>query len=562
MKTIAIFCPLVFWAAYFAHSQNVDLPGDPVSPQNHTSTVRGAAQMPCNAPGDGVTDATGAVQGCIDRGGTLRETNPYLNGATVLATGGVCIYLSPGKYLITRPLFYNSGSCITGTGDGTEFLFSPGSGQANFLEPNPEKSAWSHLHDTVRLSNFLVVARNRNAQDGFHFDNSERIFMENVNVIGFPRYNISITQSADTESGSYYNMLINVRSLDGGLANLYIDTPANSTQIIGGVYRDSPNAPFKKFNVITKAQATSMFGPSLEGNVKSAQVDAEGPTSIYGCYNEVPAGGHAPVVLADMGFQAGETGGVAVNNCLLGGGIALKGWDIAHSDELQTSIRAPNRLDTGNPKWQDLIENGSFEHGTYKWGQLNGRHQGTITAGTAETYNSKYSLELQSNGAGNNSAYTTIPGGMLTSYLGRRLYFTFLIHTDKNKQSIQLGNYGAGNTSSKLISRPLADLGNGWKLWVIDYPVLRAQDLTIYLNQASAVPGATVYLGAVNAYLDGYELSPPNRERTEKYDCVAPPATGIWRIGDICWNSNPHGPSPIGYWINVEVGRPGKWVAK
>ncbi len=536
------------------------------SPQRTTGdsvpSRHAAEPIQCAAPGDGTIDATNAIQACIDAGGMIAEHNPFLKGAPIVIPGGTCIYVPPGKYRITKPLIYYSASCITGSGDGTEFIFSPKDPHSNFLQPDSSKVAWGHMTDTLKLKNFLAVAINQNANDGLHLDNTSRIFAEGLNIVGFHHYNISITQSAANHSGSFYNMLLNDRSFNAGTANLLIDTDASSTQIVGGVYRDSPDAPFKDFNVITKSQAVSMFGPSLEGNVRKAQVYAGGPTSIYGCYDEVPAGGHAPVVLADMAPSTHLTGGVAVSNCLMGGGVSLEGWNITSSDTRQTVIQAPNMLDAGNPKWQDLIENGSFEHGTYKWGQLNNRKQGTLTADTGHTYNSSYSLLLKSDSMGDNSAYYTIPGAQLTRYVGRRLYFTFLVHVDKSKQTITLGDYGAGNTTSKLISRPQVNLGDGWKLWVIDYPVIHASDLTIYLNQADAVRSAEVYIGAVNAYLDGYEVSPSNRESITKYRCTEPPMSGIWTLGDICWNSNPQEPNSIGYWINVASGSPGKWAAK
>jgi hypothetical protein len=50
------------------------------------------------------------------------------------------------------------------------------------------------------------------------------------------------------------------------------------------------------------------------------------------------------------------------------------------------------------------------------------------------------------------------------------------------------------------------------------------------------------------SYLDVHPLRP------------APPSAGMWKIGDVVWNSAPRGGAPAG-WICTRGGRPGSWAA-
>jgi hypothetical protein len=488
------------------------------------------------AVGDGVADDTAAIQAALSSVGKLTITNPYLQSFTLSSVGGATVLFPPGKYLVTDTLMYGSSTKIVGQRFGAVIVFSPPSPKHLFVI-NPDLYAWSTETETFTMEDLWLLAGNSNALDGIHAVNTNKARFKNVHVRGFSGNGFYLGGTG------YYNILEGCEGYNN-YVNVYLDSIANSTQIIGGTYSHSATY-FVPYNIINKTASLFVSGASLEGNVTIAQIQDTGPgTTIVGSYVEVPGGVGTvkPVVQRDMSATYNYYGGGQTMG-LIDPQVAFTNFDQVASDVTQTINVEPSMFDVGSPLWVDVIPNGRMSKGLYNWFQSVGSNHGTITHDPATLWGGFGSLKLTSNGGGDNALVGVFNN--VSNYINRRLYITAVVKTDANSQSEQFFAYGAGNTLIKISALTKVDYGNGWKMYVVDLPILSSAPLVVQLTQTSAVNGAVAWVTAIHAYVDGYPYLPWGNNN--RYTGTTYPSSGTWSLGDIFWNTAPMGTGYVGW---------------
>lgn len=487
----------------------------------------------------GATDSTAAIQSMMNAAGTFAENNPFLANATVTTPGGGVVHLKQGIYKVTGTLLYRSGMIFEGDGDGTQIQFCPTVSGTDLFSPDTNHWAWNNSMEKPIFRNFSIsippgCATASDARYAFNMTNANRSEINSVKVgSGFTiAFYYTLTSTAGQ---GYYNTIYNPWVF-GALTNaLYVDGPPtvanasggnNSINVYGGDFRDIGGSFSKSYCVVNKAQSLNLYGTALECNVTSAQVDAEGPTGLYGGYSENPGQANAaPIIDVDDAVANRITGGSVMQGYL--GGI-VRMHNVVQTAQVPSAdasaVIQPMELNQGSPVpiTSQMIVNANMDAASSGWSAAASGLPTNGTCAQSSTYSlagfSTHSYAMVNTGAGTLTCGQTIPYTALAPYTGSDIMIAIWLKTD-GTQNILLsfygacGSYGSGTgCQGAQISQPVVIRDDGWSEYVMDVPIVSATDatqaLTFYVEQTGAAANTTLYIGGANAYVGGWEAFP------------------------------------------------------
>jgi len=492
------------------------------------------------AVGDGSTDDTTAIQNAINALGQLITSNPYANSNIVSTVGGGILYFPKGKYKVTNTLLYSGGMIWQGDDLGTAIVFTPSS-SINCVSPNTSAYTWGTTIEQFTIRNMYFAAANSNAATGLYLANTNAIHLDKVRVDGFNTYGIYIGQSV--ASSSYCNVLIDVEVWNCP-TNLYLDTLANNTTIVGGLFTHKTGFSTCNYNVINKAGGVTFVGTDFEGKAKLAQLNDQGiGTRLVNVYYE-DAGYTSGVPLVTKDYSVGLSGNTSVEQSRKGA-IQLSNFPETGADSDSYEQFMPMTAQRGFPKYvTGLISNGNFNYGLRDWFRYNSG--GSYAHGTAyldsSTYLGKASLRLVHDGSGINSymgVAQTIPNRMFAQYVGNgtRVYIHVLVKFENEADSyIQLNMNGAG-ISNKWSAYRSMSYGSGIYLYTCNTPILTAADLSFVVQCGSTTAGRQFWVYGAWATIGGMDLlGCPTQDLFTDTASPSTTAYATWPVGATVYN--------------------------
>lgn len=560
------------------------------SAASHPATDFAASVTPTTTS-DGIAVDTVPAQAAQPSG--FVEGNPFASGSIVTTPIGLNPIFKAGQTL-TGALNYNSSNDFAGNGAATDFLFCGTANAQNFMQPNTASFAWGSTQDFVKFRNFRVDNKPScgfTPNYAFYINNTNRAAMYDVYVGSGFNTGLWLDQTALSSSGSYYNSYTNLNIMHATAQSVNIAAPVNSTNFFGGDFRDGSSDAYKTsgYNVVENyngsttaplyPQSTNFFGTALEGNLTStgAQVKVEGPTWIFGTYNETPKGvdptnnptGAAATVDIDMTPYVRNAGNSGIkgdlNHILMFHNFAAP----QIGSLLSGSMVFPPEVDEGNPKFLDICDNCNLHNGTWNFAPTAGGANGTLVSeSNALGLDGQHAFLETFTGTTFGATYGVgwkIPAAQLTPYVGQWIYLNVWVQDGTNtpvaSEQLIVNGFGAGVTQGNSMQQWRTKIDNGEYLYVVPINVMSAADFNVTVGWVSnAATGTSVHILGAEITKDGWEALPIYRPNAHRCSNVAP-TDGTWFAGDICQNISPVFSTDAALYLNYTAGSPGSWTS-
>ena len=492
------------------------------------------------ATGNGTTDDTIAIQNAIAALGQLLTSNPNSNTNPVTTVGGGRLFFPKGKYKVTSTLTYSGGMIWEGEDWGSYIQFTPSS-SLNCVAPSSTYT-WGNTQQQFVIRNMFFTGMNSNAAIGLYLANTDSTRLDKVTVSGFNTYNVWLGQQS--ASSSYYNLIIDCYLYDAP-TNLYLDTLANATNIIGGAFTHTTGYASCNYNVIVKCGGAYFSGTSLEGKAKIAQVQDTGiGTTLLGVYYE-DSGYTSGVPLITHDYSKSLAGNTTVQY-IRKGSVALTNFPESGADSDPYEQFVPMTVQRGFPKYvTGLVSNGNFYYGLRDWFRYTSS-SGSYTHGTcyldSYAFLGKASIRIVHDGTGLTSygaVAQTIPNRMFSPFVGNgtRLYVHVLVKFENEADSyVQLNMNGSGITNKFSAYRSMS-YGSGLYLYTCNTPLLTAADLQFVVQCGSTTAGRQFWVCGAWATIGGLDpLACPTQDLFTDTASPSTTAYATWPVGATVYN--------------------------